>query len=312
MAAFIPDDIDFGAYEQQTDFAAKVRRASDWTDGLIAQFEPRDESQRSPAMRSSAKMAQAIEFRPGEVSVWAGYNGHRKSMLTGQLALDLVDQRQRVLIVSLEMPPEATLARMAQQACVSDQPTPDRLRQFMRWTDGRLWLFNHVGRLTPSKALALCRYFAAELQGTHVFIDSFMKVCESEESMDEQKAMVGNLCDVAKETGLHLHLVAHCRKPSSGDENRPPTKYDIKGSGAITDQTHNVLLVWENKAKRAEAERADPRREVMAGPDGMVIIDKQRNGKVEGKFKLWFDPRSLRFVDSEYENPQPYRMEVRA
>ena len=309
MAAFIPDDIDFSAYEQQTEFKAKVRRASDFVDGLIAQFQPRDESKRSPAMRST-KLRSAIEFRPGEVSVWAGYNGHRKSMLTGQVALDLIDQRQKVLVVSLEMPPEHTLARMAQQACVSNQPAPARLRQFMRWTDDRLWLFNHVGRLTPPKALALCRYFAAEIGGGHVFLDSFMKVCESEESMDEQKALIGNLCDLAKETGLHLHLVAHCRKPSSGDEGRLPTKSDIKGSGAISDQAHNVLLVWENKAKRAEADKQEPRPEVMAGPDGMVILDKQRNGKVEGKFRLWFDDRSLRFVDSEFDNPRPYDMEV--
>lgn len=308
MASFIHDHIDFSAYEQATDFKAKVRPASAWLDGLVAQFQPRSEGQRSPSMQST-KLRRAIEFRPGEVTVWAGYNGHRKSMLTGQVALDLIAQEQRVLIVSLEMPPEATLSRMAQQAICSDMPQPDRLRQFMRWTDDRLWMFNHVGRLTPAKALALSRYFAAELSGQHVFIDSFMKVCESEERMDEQKAMVGNLCDVAKETGMHLHLVAHCRKPTSGDENRLPTKSDIKGSGAITDQSHNVLLVWENKAKRAEADRRDPRPDVMAGPDGLVIIDKQRNGKVEGKFQLWFDPRTLRFVDGRLEDPRPYNME---
>lgn len=306
MAAFIPDDIDFSAYEQQTECKAKIRKAGDFLEGLMAEFEP--ETRERHAAMSSTKLRDAIEFRPGEVSVWAGYNGHRKSMLTGQVALDFVEQAQRVLMVSLEMPPQATLARMAQQACVSARPTPERLREFMRWTDKRLWLFNHIGRLTPSNALAVCRYFAEELRGQHIFIDSFMKVCESEEIMDEQKAMVGNLCDVAKETGLHIHIVAHCRKPSSGDENKPPTKYDIKGSGAISDQSHNILLVWENKAKRAEAEKREPSRDIMLQPDGMVILDKQRNGKVEGKFKLWFDNRSLRFVDSEYENPSPYNM----
>ena len=78
----------------------------------------------------------------------------------------------------------------------------------------------------------------------------------------------------------------------------------------MTDQTLNVFVVWDKKPIRAEAEKRDPKPEVMAGPDGMVIIDKQRNGSVEGKFKLWFDSRSLRFVDTQYDNPQPYRMEV--
>lgn len=307
MASFLADDIDFSAYEQQTECRVKVRRASEFADGVMAAFETKT-GPASPAMRST-KLGHSIEFRSGEVSVWAGYNGHRKSMLTGQVALDLIDQGQRTLMVSLEMPPASTLARMAQQACVTDAPRPERLQQFLGWTDGLLWLFNHVGRLTPPKALAVCRYFAQELGGQHIFIDSFMKVCESEESLDEQKFLIGNMCDVAKETGLHIHLVAHCRKPSGGAEDKPPTKYDIKGSGAISDQCHNILLVWDNKAKRAESDKRDPRREVMVQPDAMVIIDKQRNGKVEGKFGLWFDHRSLRFVDGEFENPQAYRME---
>ena len=60
-------------------------------------------------------------------------------------------------------------------------PNAQRRGEFMRWTDNRLWLFDHVGRLTPSRCLALCRYFADELKGAHVFIDSMMKVCQSEE-----------------------------------------------------------------------------------------------------------------------------------
>lgn len=309
MAHMIPDDIDFAAYEQSTEFKAKVRPASIFADELDAEFAPPGKRKVSPSMRST-KLGRAIEFREGEVTVWAGFNGHRKSMLTGQVGLDLIDQGQKVLLVSLEMPPRKTLARMARQACATDWPPEDRRRDFMRWTDRRLWLFDHVGRLNPSKCLAVCRYFAEELQGQHVFVDSFMKVCESEERMDEQKQLMGDLCDIGKETGLHLHLIAHCRKPASGDEGKPPTKYDIKGSGAISDQAHNVLLVWENKAKRSEKEKREPRPEVLAQVDGMVVIDKQRNGTVEGKFGLYFDDRSLRFCDSELERVEPYDMET--
>ena len=309
MALMIPDDIDFSAYEQATEFKAKVRPASIFADELDAEFMAPGDRKRAPSMLST-KLSNVIEFRPGEVSVWAGYNGHRKSMLTGQVALDLVDQDQRVLAVSLEMPPRKTLARMARQACADDWPGQQMRQRFMRWTNGRLWLFDHIGRLTPKKCLAVCRYFADELQGHHVFIDSFMKVCESEERMDEQKELMGDLCDLAKETELHLHLIAHCRKPASGDESKPPTKYDIKGSGAISDQAHNVLLVWENKVKRAEKDKAEPDPKILERADGMVVIDKQRNGTVEGKFGLYFDDRSLRFCDSAMSRVEPYDMEV--
>lgn len=306
MANLIRDDIDFRAYEESTEFKAKVRPASVFADELDAEFTPKVGQRR--IVMGSTKLRNAIEFRDGEVTVWAGYNGHRKSTFTGQVALDLIAQGERCLSISLEMPPRKTLARMAMQGCATKTPGPEQRREFMAWTDDRLWLFDHVGRLTPRKCLAVCRYFADQLVGRHVFIDSFMKVCESEESFDEQKQLIGDLCDIGKETGLHLHVVAHCRKPTGGTEDRPPTKYDIKGSGAISDQAHNIVLVWEDKAKRAELDRKEPRPEVLARPDSIVVIDKQRNGAIEGKFGLWIDHRSLRFVDSDMEAVQPYDM----
>lgn len=308
MAKLIADSIDFAAYEHDTEFKIKVRPASVFADELEQAFNPAARVA-APSMRST-KLAHAIEFRPGEVTVWAGYNGHKKSMLTGQVALDLCAQEQATLLVSLEMPPGATLARMCRQACAHDAPSVGRRAQFMRWTDDRLWLFDHVGRLTPKRCIAALRYFADQCAGKHVFIDSFMKVVQSEESMDEQKQMVSDICDVAKETGQHVHLVAHCRKPGAGDEARPPTKYDIRGSGAITDQCHNVLLVWDNKAKRMEADKREPDPLVMGKPDALVVIDKQRNGSVEGKFGLSFDHRSLRFCDSDTASIDPYPMET--
>lgn len=309
MAGLIPDSMDFSAYMRDTECQVKVRAASVFADEYEAEFGPKSRERRS--VMFSTKLRNAIEFRPGEVTCWAGYNGHRKSMFTGQVALDLCAQREGVLAISLEMLPRKTLGRMARQALAVDIPTRDRWAQFMRWTDGRLWLFDHVGRLQPAMCLAVCRYFAEELKGRHVFVDSLMRVCQSEESLDEQKQLVGDLCDVAKETGLHVHLVAHCKKPQGAEaESRPPSKYDIRGSSAISDQSHNVVLVWANKAKQTESERKEPRPEVMAGPDAVVAIDKQRNGSVEGKFGLYFDARSLRFVDDQLSAVDPYSLET--
>ncbi len=309
MAAVLnADSIDWAAYEQATEPQIRVRKASEFADDLEDEFTHRSKSQRSVMM--STKLRSAIEFRKGEVTVWAGFNGHRKSMFSGQVALDLCVQREPTLVISLEMTPARTLGRMVRQATASAWPSKAEQADFMRWTDGRLWLFDHVGRLSPSMCIAVCRYFAEELKGRHVFIDSLMKVCQSEESMDEQKALVGNLCDVAEATGLHIHLVAHCRKPNGGDEDKPPTKYDIRGSAAISDQSHNVITVWQNKAKRAEREKTVPDAEKMAKPDALVTIEKQRNGEFEGRFALWFHDASLRFVDDRISPVDPYVMEA--
>ena len=104
--------------------------------------------------------------------------------------------------------------------------------------------------------------------------------------------------------------MAHCRKPSGTDEGKPPTKYDIRGSSSISDQPHNIVTIWQNKAKRIEAEKREPDKAVMDKPDAIVSIEKQRNGAFEGRFGFWFDDRSLRFCDSYMAPVEPYPMEA--
>jgi twinkle protein len=299
MAEYLRDTIDFAAFERSTDPQVRVRKASVFVTELLGQFADRDQSARRPEMLST-KLRSCIEFRPAEVTAWAGYNGHRKSMFTGQVALDLCVQRQRVLCMSLEMQPERTLARMARQAAGSARLEPAQVLAFSTWTDGKLWLFDHVGRLTPHATVAVCRYFAEELQGQHVFIDSMMMVCGSEESLDEQKQFVTDLVRLAHETGLHIHLVTHCRKPQTGDDTKPPTKYDLRGSAAISDQCHNVVTVWVNKAKAIALQKDPHDATALDKPDVRVCVEKQRNGEFEGAVGLWWHKASMRFVDERH------------
>ena len=302
----IPDTLDWSAYASQTEAKVKVKAASLFEADLQAEFAPRD-PRNKPAEMFSTKLRGRIEFRPGELTCWAGYNGHRKSMFTGQVALDLMVSGYRTLLASFEMSPARSLARMARQAQGSSRPSSEALAAFARWTDGRLWMFDHMGRLEPDICLAVCRYFATELKGQHVFIDSMMMVCKSEESMDEQKQFVTDLVRLAQETGLHIHLVTHCRKPQAG-EDKPPTKYDLRGSAAISDQAHNVLTVWANKEK-VNALQRDPTDEVAkAKPDARIGVEKQRNGDWEGAVALWFDNATLRFVDDRVSRVEAYRL----
>jgi twinkle protein len=297
------DDIDFRTYMHATEPALKVRKASAFAEDLERAFIRRGPGDYGPHMRST-KLGTDLEFRPAEVTVWAGYNKHKKSMFTGQVALDLCDQGQRVLVMSLEMTVVSTLARMARQATALEWPNPRRLADFNAWTDGRLWMFDHVGRITPALCLAVLRYFATELKGQHVFVDNLMKVCQSEESLDEQKQLMSDLCDVAKETGLHVHIVAHCKKPSP-DDSKPPGRYDIRGSSTISDLPHNIVLVWFNRAKEA-ALRRDINDPAAEKPDALIVVDGQRNSKFEGSVALWFDSPTLRFTNDRMGRVEPY------
>lgn len=302
MAGLIPDTIDFAAYERATECHAKVRAASIFADDLVAEFAAH--SKPPSAEMYSTKLRGLVDFRPEEITVWAGYNGHRKSMFTGQVALDMAVQRRRTLIASMEMSPARTLARMARQAFATHKPSREDLERFSKWTDDRIWIFDHRGRVTPEVMLAVCNYFAKELDGKQVFIDSFMMVCASEENLDEQKQFATDLVRIAKETGLHIHCIAHCRKPQ--DDTSPPGRYDIKGSGSISDQADNVITVWANRAKKAALERDPLDSQAAAKPDQIISVEKQRNSEFEGRLQLWFDDTSLRFKDERMQSVLPY------
>jgi twinkle protein len=224
--------------------------------------------------------------------VWAGINGHGKSLLTGQVVLGLMAQKQRCMIASFEMKPVVTLKRLCRQASCGAQPTERFARDFARWTDGKLWLYDQQGQVDVPRVAAVLRYCAQELQMQHVVIDSLMKCVRGEDDYNGQKEMLDLLTSIARDTGMHVHLVHHIRK--SDDEGRVPGKFDLKGSGSISDQADNVMVVWRNKRKQFDAQSGKTVDE--DAPDAMVNCEKQRNGEWEGRIALWFHDASQQYL----------------
>lgn len=304
------DEIDFAAYEQETDAQQKVKPAGLWIQELM----DRIKSPIKPvqAVMPWRKTHSMVQFRPGEVTVWGGANGNGKSLVTGQVGLSLCAQGEKVCIASFEMKPAKTLERMGRQFsgfnpndpafAGSDAATQELLdvyRQFKEWTDGRLWLYDQQGTVTTRQVCAVVRYCAKERGITHFFVDSLMKCVSGEDDYNGQKQFVDELTSIARDNGIHVHLVHHIRKPT--DESHKPTKYDYKGSGAITDQVDNVISVWRNKAK--EKKRDEDKQVDEKEPDALLICDKQRNGEWEGSIGLWFDRASLQYVGGPGDDP---------
>lgn len=300
----IPDTINLAEYMGDDPVRAKVRPASDFLAQVKQELAPSDSKPRHPTL-FFGKASGLLEVRPGEVTAFVGRNGERKSMFLGQCALNLAVQGQRALIVSLEMFPQVTLARMTRQATAKKEPSFMEIERFHAWTDERLYLFDHVGRIDVETIPALMRYFRHELNGNQLILDSLLMIDGiGEEALDKQKNFITSLCRVAQETGLHVILVAHCRKPSGNDAGMP-SKYDIRGSAAISDQCHNVVIVWANREKRARLEKDPMDMKALAEPDHVVSVEKQRNGAFEGRITYWFHEASLRFCDDRVSREEP-------
>jgi len=305
-----PDEIDFAQYEQETDAQAKVKPAAMWVQELIDRI--RNPVKQPRALMPWRKTHAMVAFRPGEVTVWGGANGNGKSLVTGQIALSLIAQDHKVCIASFEMKPGKTLERMGRQYsgynpedpafAGSDEAKEELVKvyqDFKEWTDGRLWLYDQQGTVTAKQVAAVVRYCAKEKGITHFFVDSLMKCVASEDDYNGQKMFVDELTAIARDHGIHIHLVHHIRKPA--DESHKPSKYDYKGTGAITDQVDNVISVWRNKAK--EKQRDEGKQVEDKEPDALLICDKQRNGEWEGSIGLWFDKPSMQYVGGPGDAP---------
>jgi twinkle protein len=302
------DHIDFGQYIRETEAKQKVRPASEYVEDLIHTL---FSGKKDPcAYLPWEKTHDKFQFRPGEVTLWAGINGHGKSLVTGQVALSLLGQSERVCIASFEMKPRKTLERMARQwlgsSPVGEYDTPemvemarDAYRQFGGWTDRKLWLYDQQGTVDAETILGVSRYCARELKISHIFIDSLMKCVKGEDDYNGQKEFLDELCALARDCNVHIHLVHHIKKLAN--EEQQPGKFDAKGSGSISDQVDNFVSVWRNKKK--ERDQQAGKAVALDEPDALLICDKQRNGEWEGRIGLFFDRDSQQFKASAGDRP---------
>lgn len=295
-------EIDVDKYIKTTDVTHQVHEPFVWLEEMAENFG-------SPARTESLSYlcwpssTGDFQFRPGEITIYAGTNGGGKSLVTGQIALGLIQQGRKVCIASFEMKPMQTLYRMLRQFSGINFENPfsrvtksDFLKivdRFYEFSDKKLWLYDQQGTTNAQQVIAMARFCAVELGIQHVFIDSLMKCVAAEDAYNEQKYFVDELCALARDHQIHVHLVHHIRKLSN--EENMPSKTDIKGTGAIADQVDNVFLVYRNKKKEHDIQSGkdvDP-----ATPDLVLMCEKQRNGEFEGWFPMWYHKDSQQFVD---------------
>ncbi|WP_200884381.1 DnaB-like helicase C-terminal domain-containing protein [Methylotenera sp. G11] len=295
LSSLMINESELNSYMVERDASehANVKPASEFLNELITFFN--SDSVYSGASLPWQKTHEQFRLRPGEVTLWAGFNGSGKSLVLGQIMLHLLKE-QKACIASLEMKPVTTLARMCRQALGSNKPTDEYVKRFCERGGDKLWLYNQLGTVNSERIISVIHYAAEKLGVHHFVIDSLMKCGISDDDYTGQKHFVDRLCAAAKDTDCHIHLVAHSRKGQ--DELTPPGKMDVKGSGSITDQVDNVMTVWRNKRKEQAIASSKADEKILNEPDTLVICDKQRNGEWEGKIGLWFNQASMRFLES--------------
>lgn len=294
--------------EAETVDPHELRSAGYFVEEVIAEFYPPGDKELGNETPWE-KLRGKVLFRPNEISIWTGINGHGKSQMLGQILLNMMHAGAKTCVASLELKPKKFLQRLTRQASAMRFPAPGYIRNIHEWYSDKLWLFNLTGNAQHERLIEVFKY-AYQRYGVDTFvIDSFMKLDVAEDDYKAQKSVIEQLCDFKNQFDCHIHIVVHPRK--GADEHTMPNKLDMKGTGAITDLADNCFTVWRNKNKekvvqsqRAGVHLSEREQQLLLMPDSILRCDKQRNGEWEGSAGLWFDVDSFQYLEHEAQKPQ--------
>ena len=285
-----------------------LRSVAEFAEDITDYFEDKDNRTTGFSMGWGKTEEIDYRFRPSELIGCVGFSGSGKTMFLGQMALNAIAQDQKILVASMEMSPKNLLGRMFQQACATSSPTSEYRTKIMEWMAQNLWLF--IDNLNPKiHDLLKCFEYAYRRYGVNVFvIDSLTCMC-SHEDYRKQQEIVEQIVQFKNAFNCTVFLVTHSRKQE--DESRAPGKFDVKGSGAITDLADSFFSIWKNKKKTEHMQICqltgeDPNPDVAKQWDVQVNVLKNRNGQYEGRIGFDFHDETCQYLDSRGAKPRRY------
>ena len=231
-------------------------------------------------------------WRMQEWSIWTGKNSSGKTTLLNQIIVDLINQEEKICMISLEMKPSRFLRWMIIQDLnkieITDRDIEKTLIKFANY----LYIIDIQGMIEQDQLLEYFEYCNKKFDCRHFFIDNLIGInMDRKYEYNEQKEFAKKINNFIQKNDCHLHLVAHPRK-SQSDTDRAD-KVDISGTGDLTNLAYNVFSIYRNTEE--EKEKALNKNINIA--DTILFIKKNREWGKEGKVEFKFDENSKRFIE---------------
>jgi twinkle protein len=272
---------------------AALRNAGEYRDAVLARMFSADANTKRGIPLPFGNYP--FHLRWHEWTVITGMNGSGKTVCLSFITNYLAKLGYSSCVASLEVHPEQTIEFFIRQQTGEKSPDRPKAEAAMDAIEKGIWFYERVGRANWKDVLTTFRY-AYRRHGCRFFIiDSWMKMGISSDDLDAQAEVIGGFSEFVDGSDVHLFVVAHPRKLKNEEEQA--NKLDVKGSGQLTDEAHNVITVWRNKKKEKEIEmmekmKTDPAlitQKKRAKPDALMIVGKQRNDDgAEPTIDLWY------------------------
>ncbi len=227
-----------------------------------------------------------FELKPATLTMLVGYSGHFKSTITAQMILSAMQQGKRVALASLELTKPEIMLSLMDIASTTNNPSVEWKQEFFKWCEGKLIIYDRVDAIEPEDALS----FVAVAHDTYkcdlIILDALMMCGLEGEDRGAEKDFSQQIQALCKSQETAIVLVHHCRKPNGvRGQMTVPDKYDAMGSSNLANICQNVLIVWHDKDKAHKMNEGIDFDD--SEPDLIVLVDKHRGGKFEGRVPLW-------------------------
>lgn len=278
---------------------AKVKNlvtAAEMEERLVSEIRPKAKPFSMPWMENDWSNEEGFWFRPGELTIWGGFSFAGKSTMINGVIAQLLCARIPCFIGSFEIKVETQLRKLF-SVFVGRSINEASAREFTQNVAETIVYADVVGSISRDELMEMLWYSYRRYGARHFFIDSLMRVQDLEEDWPAQGEFCNRLQDFAKETGSHVHLVAHLGKPSGNDSR--PSMHAVKGSSLMVNNADNVLIVIRNPEKEKKRKAGKLSKEDEDLHDTEVIVEKQRETGWTGVFRLNFDRLKYRFTKHE-------------
>ena len=258
-----------------------------------------------------------LRLRPAEETLFTGDNGSGKSSMLSQIAINCAVQYQkekrdgRIVIASMEVPPEVTLWIMARQLLgVGELAANDDNRRLaakaLGWLNSHMLLYDFLGITDWRELLNTFRYAQKHEHGEIFIVDSVMRIGIPDDDYATQGLAAAQFADFCVKTKTHTFLVVHENKGEAKNKDR------IRGSKQWSDNASNVCGMKRNEDKVIKLEELDVKLKtkeineaqhkekteaLLKQGDAKFLLYKQRwpGSQQNGSKRLWFHKESLQF-----------------
>jgi hypothetical protein len=252
-------------------------------------------------------------FRGGEVTLWSGDNGSGKTTGLCGIVAEAAEQSivrpfeaesGPVFVYSGEMKrtkvrywtelvmagPHHTVERFSERTGMVYYEIPNAVSSRMReWYRGHLKLYDIPGGTNENNLFERAEFAFGRFGCKTFLFDNLMILTMDADERNEyrrQAQFVQRCKEFAVRFNVHVHLVAHNRKP--GDPNEPPGKQAVKGAQEITNLVDNAGAFWRVPRKLRVGD--------YEGTDTLLCWFKSRETGELANIRLVFDARSKRFA----------------